>query len=213
MVISTSQVMLSELFSCRHHLLTRFDSYLDWLPTLMHVATNGEWSGSYNGTALDGMDQWDAVSTLGDSPRSEIVFYASDKDLAIQMGDYRYYYSSTGEPSVTDPGYVFPEDSGLSASQYVCEDISLVNVERSASLEQMKATVASAYTEVESGDTIPVSFIVGMILIGTILLALFKCLEMQTTKMHFVNDKAELTRPEEVPLYYHLDSEDRALKA
>lgn len=48
----------------------------DWLPTLMGLATNNKWSGSYTGAELDGVDQWKAITTPGtETPRSEILHY------------------------------------------------------------------------------------------------------------------------------------------
>jgi hypothetical protein len=182
--------------------------FTDWLPTLMHVATDGQWTGSLNGTELDGVDQWDAISTLGDSPRSEIVFYAGEEGSAIQMGDLRYYVTSTGEPDVSTVDYVFAADSGSSESNIMCEDVSLVSSSSRSASQYIFDVYQSVWGEDVEGSSklssVPVSFIVGMVVIGTILLVLFKCLEMQTAKKY---DQFEVTKAEEVPLYYHLDGD------
>ncbi len=33
----------------------------DWLPTLLGLATGGEWTGSLEGNDIDGADMWDAI--------------------------------------------------------------------------------------------------------------------------------------------------------
>ena len=52
----------------------------DWLPTLMHVATNATWSGTkFNGDSVDGVDLWDSLmasrpgSNNYASPRTELL--------------------------------------------------------------------------------------------------------------------------------------------
>ena len=84
----------------------------DWLPTLMTVATQGAWSGSYSGAALDGVNQWDAMRYKLASPRSEIVHYAYANDVtsgSYQVGVYKLDYSISLQPvdypdTVTDSG-------------------------------------------------------------------------------------------------------------
>ena len=64
----------------------------DWLPTLMMVATDGAWTGSYSGATLDGVNQWDALISGTDSPRSWIVHYAyphSSTLGSVQYGAYK----------------------------------------------------------------------------------------------------------------------------
>eukprot|EP01035_Chromulina_nebulosa_P016905 gene16905-22394_t len=64
----------------------------DWLPTLMGLATEGAWSGSYIGNDLDGVDMWEAIITGSDSPRVDIVNYISASSVyaSYQYGNYKY---------------------------------------------------------------------------------------------------------------------------
>eukprot|EP01035_Chromulina_nebulosa_P019145 gene19145-24984_t len=62
----------------------------DWLPTFMSLATNGEWTGSYSGAEIDGVNVWDAIVTNSESPHNEIVFYVGDDASIIQIGDLKY---------------------------------------------------------------------------------------------------------------------------
>jgi len=60
---------------------------VDWLPTLMHAATNGEWTTPLSGKVIDGVDLWDEI-IKGDGSgagRDEIVFYASEDKAVIQQ--------------------------------------------------------------------------------------------------------------------------------
>jgi len=68
----------------------------DWMPTLMRLATNNTWTGPRNGYALDGVDQWEAmtanksyawtVSNPQFSPRNETLLNVdnvTNKDAAF----------------------------------------------------------------------------------------------------------------------------------
>jgi hypothetical protein len=81
----------------------------DWIPTLMHVATNGMWNGSMSGDALHGVDQWEAVTTAdGSVPRNGSIQYVDDKDrmsLVLEMDGYSLSYhkgTAWGEVDDTD---------------------------------------------------------------------------------------------------------------
>ena len=60
---------------------------VDWLPTLMHAATNGAWSTPISGHVIDGVDLWDEIRKGGGSGvgRDEIVFYATQDKAVIQQ--------------------------------------------------------------------------------------------------------------------------------
>ena len=60
----------------------------DWLPTLLGLATNKQWRGSYiPGTVIDGKDIWDAIINDTPSPREEIVLYYSKANNATSKTD------------------------------------------------------------------------------------------------------------------------------
>lgn len=62
----------------------------DWLPTLMHVATDGAWTPAELPNELDGHDLWEALTTGGPSPRVEILHnYAATGASALRVGDYK----------------------------------------------------------------------------------------------------------------------------
>jgi len=100
---------------------------LDWLPTLMGLATNGEWTGSYSGADIDGVDMWDAIMTNSDSPHEEIVHYANgpSESISIQYNMIKLDMNVI-EPDVTEPLYIFSEDKSSSSSNYLCENPSLI---------------------------------------------------------------------------------------
>eukprot|EP00595_Chromulina_sp_UTEXLB2642_P002971 CAMPEP_0196767722 /NCGR_PEP_ID=MMETSP1095-20130614/41897_1 /TAXON_ID=96789 ORGANISM="Chromulina nebulosa, Strain UTEXLB2642" /NCGR_SAMPLE_ID=MMETSP1095 /ASSEMBLY_ACC=CAM_ASM_000446 /LENGTH=272 /DNA_ID=CAMNT_0042136311 /DNA_START=638 /DNA_END=1456 /DNA_ORIENTATION=+ len=98
----------------------------DWLPTLMGLATNGEWTGSYSGADIDGVDMWDAIMTNSDSPHEEIVHYANgDSVISIQY-NMNKLDRNVVEPDVATPVYIFSEDKSSSSSNYLCENPSLI---------------------------------------------------------------------------------------
>ena len=56
----------------------------------MGLATNGEWTGSYGGSNLDGLDVWDAIVNNEASPRSLIMHYVNtDGEFSIQEGNWK----------------------------------------------------------------------------------------------------------------------------
>lgn len=74
----------------------------DWLPTLMYVATEGEWTGSYSGATLDGVSQWTSIMSLSDtSPRSLIVHYAYYEEYYTGSIQYNYWKLDVNISSVT----------------------------------------------------------------------------------------------------------------
>ena len=84
----------------------------DWLPTLMHIATNGAWEGSLSGADIDGVDLWSAISTTKNTvEHEEIPFYvnADASSAVIQRGNYKYFYNRE-DNTVDEPSYVFEYD-------------------------------------------------------------------------------------------------------
>ena len=62
----------------------------DWLPTLMHVATDGKWTPDSLPNPIDGHDAWDAITTGRASPRTELLHnYAASGTSALRMGEYK----------------------------------------------------------------------------------------------------------------------------
>ena len=103
----------------------------DWLPTLMGLATGGQWSGALFGAELDGVDQWSALTSLGQSPRSEIVHYhdgVATSSVQIDMWKLNLGDSMRGASS---PLYVFEADLVPDDAHKVCSKPSLVAPEES----------------------------------------------------------------------------------
>jgi hypothetical protein len=63
---------------------------LDWLPTLMHLATNNSWTGSLRQADLDGYDMWSAIVNGEDSPRHVIVHGIRKKSSSVQLNMLKY---------------------------------------------------------------------------------------------------------------------------
>jgi len=104
----------------------------DWLPTLMGLATGGQWSGALFGAELDGVDQWSALTSLGQSPRSEIVHYhdgVATSSVQIDMWKLNLGDSMRGASS---PLYVFEADLDPDARKTTCSKPSLISPVTSA---------------------------------------------------------------------------------
>lgn len=75
--------------------LTVCVSFADWLPTLMSMATGGEWRGSFAGASLDGLNMLPAILANSDSPRRTIVHYADNAgNISYQFDSYKLVRSS-----------------------------------------------------------------------------------------------------------------------
>jgi arylsulfatase A-like enzyme len=85
----------------------------DWLPTLMGVATNADWSGSYGGddVDMDGVDVWSAMVNNEDSPRSEILHFTDGIDSASIQIDMVKLDMNPVSAKVHKPDYIFTEDA------------------------------------------------------------------------------------------------------
>jgi hypothetical protein len=93
----------------------------------MGLASGGLWNSSYRGAEIDGVDMWDAITTNGESPRSEIVHYYDGTTISLQMGDVKFIGSGYGQET-HDPTYVFEEDQNPDSSVTSCENPSLMTL-------------------------------------------------------------------------------------
>lgn len=98
----------------------------DWLPTIMNMATNGEWTGSSTEAAIDGVDIWDAVKEQSSITREEIVFHSYNEEFAMLYGNYKFL-SGTNTASGETPDYFFESDQDPSLSSKKCSDPSLMS--------------------------------------------------------------------------------------
>ena len=98
----------------------------DWLPTLMGLATGGAWGGALFGAELDGVDQWDALTTLGASPRSEIVHFHDGKVVSSVQIDMWKLNLGDSMRSASGPLHVFEADLVPEDARQVCATPSLV---------------------------------------------------------------------------------------
>jgi hypothetical protein len=97
----------------------------DWLPTLMNLATNGQWTGSYSGTVLDGVNMWEAITTNDPSQgsHSEIIHYVDDEGKgtgSMQVNMIKLDYGLDQE-SHNNISIVFDHDAKPSNSRYKCD--------------------------------------------------------------------------------------------
>jgi hypothetical protein len=122
----------------------------DWLPTLMNRATDGEWTGSFSGADIDGVDLWDAITT-GDSStqHEEIVFYVDSESAVIQSGDYKYFYN-TNDQATDEPAYVFESDMHPDDTRFACENPTLMDYSSSSSSSKSKKDDKSGKSDSDS---------------------------------------------------------------
>lgn len=100
----------------------------DWMPTLMHVATNGAWEGPLNGYDIDGVNFFSQITdtyglATGESSRTEI-FHNYDDSLglgAITMGDLKLVVGDITPSTV--PADFFSQNADL--PEATCDDCSL----------------------------------------------------------------------------------------
>merc|ERR1711998_483396 len=89
---------------------TKYDNLFhgtDWLPTLMHVATNGDWTGSVLGDSnkLSGVDQWNQIiGAESDRPREYALSYVDDDGRISLVGYHedRLYHYARGWRDLSD---------------------------------------------------------------------------------------------------------------
>jgi hypothetical protein len=115
------------IFPIQVYLLTLDYLLIDWLPTLMGQASNGEWKGSLTDTVLDGYDMWDSIMMNSSSPRHEIVHYADGQHtMSLQVDEIKLILGITSTPFTT-PLTSFQEDLLPNNSYMKCSVPSLVN--------------------------------------------------------------------------------------
>ena len=94
----------------------------DWLPTIMSLVTNGEWTGGYTGNTIDGKDMWNAILSDTTSPHKEII-HSVDTDGAgsIQINMFKLDIDEklTDYDNVTD---YFPVDLAPLNARNKCSD-------------------------------------------------------------------------------------------
>ena len=99
----------------------------DWLPTIMGLATNYEWTGSLVDATIDGVDMWETIMNNGTSTHVEIAHYANGEGAAsIQYNHYKLELGTT--PSgASIVSWVFEEDLKPENSDLSCENVSLMD--------------------------------------------------------------------------------------
>jgi hypothetical protein len=101
----------------------------DWLPTLMSMATNGEWSGSYHGIEIDGHDMFESIMNNLASPRNETLFLAdgSTNEFALQINGVKYIRGTDlVQKPFSKPYFIFTKDLNPSLGAFECEYPSLI---------------------------------------------------------------------------------------
>jgi arylsulfatase A-like enzyme len=95
----------------------------DWLPTLMYVATEGQWTGSYTDADLDGVSMWEAIMSNSTSPHTQIVHYASLYSTAgsVQIDMVKLDYLQE-LPDYTTPATIYTGDLHPTYASYLCSD-------------------------------------------------------------------------------------------
>jgi hypothetical protein len=92
-------------------------SSLDWLPTLMGVATNNQWDKPLSGKSIDGINMWDSLTNPSFSSLSiekqnerqhtEIVHYLGDQtespDLSCIQFNNMKYHKEIRQENITFP--------------------------------------------------------------------------------------------------------------
>ena len=102
----------------------------DWLPTLMGLATNNEWTGSYINSTLDGVDQWTAMTTPhAKSPRKEIVHFHDGLNTSCIQIDMIKLNIGDDLTNMGKPDFVFKSDLHPEYNSQKCENPSLINTE------------------------------------------------------------------------------------
>lgn len=112
---------------------TSYSDYVhvtDWLPSFMHIATNGEWTGSYGGPAvvIDGINVWDAIIKGTDSPRTSMIHLMDNSSsYAMQSNEYKLNYQCTNPNDNSPPNASYTVDKNPDASYVSCDEVSLVD--------------------------------------------------------------------------------------
>jgi hypothetical protein len=180
----------------------------DWLPTLLHLATNGEWTHGYVNQTLDGVNMWPALIADSESPREEIVHVIGDASggyAAILRGEMKFL-KNFNEPSVGSPKYVFERDEApgntvtscpfdsfegfLGETEYAGVDMPDA-VSARTTLSAMQAVVSSTVTDIS--DVVSTTLAVGFFLLIFTMFAcktVYDCFMGGNGKLSFVDGGA-----------------------
>jgi len=126
----------------------------DWLPTLMGIATGEQWTGSYTGAELDGVDMWSSIVTDGASKHTEIVHscHTSADVCSVQWDEYRIQYGTPKSPDFSTPDFHFTEDLAPSESYAQCTLSSSDLAEDPTSYESASGSSHKTYASVGVGS-------------------------------------------------------------
>ncbi len=84
----------------------------DWLPTLLGLATDHAWTGSYSGATLDGYYQWSSIMEGGESPRPEVLHYLTGAgNVSYQYQDQKLILQGSKIGMYGKPAFVYEGDS------------------------------------------------------------------------------------------------------
>jgi hypothetical protein len=160
----------------------------DWLPTIMNLATNGEWDGSYVDADLDGVDHWDSMTTTDSTaPRDEIVFLSHTDDSFVgQLGHMKYIYHLNLSGN-SYPDIYFTEDYDSDASYTTCTNPSLVDSSKSV-FTKVRSSSAQVYAYVFGGSQdyrMNLSFIFLALIATSIILGVGLLVSYQTTSAKY----------------------------
>ena len=115
----------------------------DWLPTIMGIATNYQWTGGLYGQELDGMDMWPTILAGAPSPHTEIIHYMDEYgncSMQVDMVKYDYNYFVTNRWE--EPEYVFTLDQRSDLVFPLCNvpsliDYTTLSISGAAMIDQM----------------------------------------------------------------------------
>ena len=123
----------------------------DWLPTLMGLATGGQWTGSLFGADLDGMDQWAALSTPGSaSPRREILHFHDGTNVSSLQIDMMKLDIGVEEKVMASPDYVFESDQKKTRRSKLCDNPTLMS---DSMLDQHSDLLTDLFTRIGSNGS------------------------------------------------------------
>eukprot|EP00041_Stephanoeca_diplocostata_P002344 m.25893 g.25893 ORF g.25893 m.25893 type:complete len:553 (-) comp13226_c0_seq8:1291-2949(-) len=88
---------------------------VDFYPTFLSIATGGHWVPP-EGEILDGVDNWDAISTGASSARQETLLNAYGDSGGIRVGDYVLLYNCKSDDWYAPPGSYSTNSNGVSVA-------------------------------------------------------------------------------------------------
>ena len=123
--LSTNAVIHSPLLNTSRYGLS-YDGNVhvtDWYPTIMGLATGGQWKRSKTYGGIDGEDIWDTINADTDSPHDTIYHYVGPIDASMQIGSLKYNYDSLAlyQKKNKKPQFYFISDLDPSTSSIACD--------------------------------------------------------------------------------------------